>query len=75
VLRGTQGEKEALLARSRGGARSSCGMLAEAGSDVKIVMHDVLVYSNSYIRSATQINVVQNWFEELKRRVPSETKW
>ena len=23
---------------------------------------------------ATQINIVQNWFEELKRRVPTEKK-
>jgi len=33
-----------------------------------------MVKENEQATSATQINVVLNWFEELKRRVPVGTK-
>jgi hypothetical protein len=33
-----------------------------------------MVKASEQEQAATQINVVQNWFEELKRRVPSGNK-
>ena len=34
--------------------------------------HFVMVKANKSVSAATQINVVLNWFEELKQRVPTE---
>ena len=36
--------------------------------------HFLMLKANDQGQSTTQIIVVQNWFEELKRRVPTETK-
>jgi hypothetical protein len=34
----------------------------------------LLMVKSAQTEAATQINVVQNWFEELKRRVPPGKK-
>jgi hypothetical protein len=34
-----------------------------------------MVKASEQEQESTQINVVLNWFEELKRRVPSGNKW
>jgi eukaryotic-like serine/threonine-protein kinase len=36
--------------------------------------HFLMLKLSEQAQSTTQINVVQNWFEELKRRAPTGTK-